>query len=61
MSPQGLSPDRRAFLQSAAAAAGVFIATGAYGQAGWPDHPVRIIIPYPAARPTCCRVSSASG
>ena len=51
MSPQGMSPDRRAFLQSAAAA-GVFIATGAYGQTGWPDHPVRIIIPYPAGGST---------
>lgn len=52
MSTHGLSPNRRAFLQSAAAAAGVLIATGAHGEAGWPDHPVRILIPYPAGGST---------
>src|SRR5882757_5268336 len=45
------APSRRTFLQSAAAA-GVFIATGASGQSAWPDHTVRIIIPYPAGGST---------
>ena len=48
---QRLSPSRRAFLQSAAAA-GVFIATAARGQTTWPDHTVKIIIPYPAGGST---------
>jgi tripartite-type tricarboxylate transporter receptor subunit TctC len=51
MSPQLVSPNRRVFLQSAAAA-GVFIATGAQGQTAWPDHPVKIVIPYPAGGST---------
>src|SRR5512132_1930763 len=51
MSVQRRSPNRRTFLQSAAAA-GVFIATGARGQTAWPDHTVKIIIPYPAGGST---------
>ena len=43
--------NRRAFLQTTAAA-GVFIATGARAQTTWPDHNVRIIIPYPAGGST---------
>jgi tripartite-type tricarboxylate transporter receptor subunit TctC len=46
-----MSPTRRAFLQSAAAAS-VFVATAARGQGAWPDHPVKIIIPYPAGGST---------
>ena len=42
---------RRAFLQSSAAA-GAFIATAAHGQTGWPDHNVKIIIPYPGGGST---------
>ncbi len=45
------SMDRRAFLQTTAAA-GVFIATGAHAQATWPEHNVRIVIPYPAGGST---------
>ena len=44
-------PNRRTFLASAAAA-GLFIASGARGQAAWPDHLVRIIVPYPAGGST---------
>jgi tripartite-type tricarboxylate transporter receptor subunit TctC len=51
MSMQRRSPNRRAFLQSAAAA-GVFVATGARAQTTWPDHTVKIIIPYPAGGST---------
>ncbi len=43
------SPSRRAFLQSSA---GFLVATGANGQTAWPDHNVRIIIPYPAGGST---------
>lgn len=43
--------NRRAFLQTTAAA-GAFIATGARAQTTWPDHNVRIIIPYPAGGST---------
>jgi tripartite-type tricarboxylate transporter receptor subunit TctC len=47
-----LSPSRRAFLTSAAAA-GVMVATGARGDDNhWPDRPVRIIVPYPAGGST---------
>jgi len=46
-----LHPNRRAFLQSAAATS-VFIATGARGQTTWPDHTVKLIIPYPAGGST---------
>jgi tripartite-type tricarboxylate transporter receptor subunit TctC len=42
--------NRRTFLSSAAA--GVLVATAARGQGAWPDHPVRIIIPYPAGGST---------
>ena len=46
-----LHPNRRAFLQSAAATS-LLIATGAHGQGAWPDHTVKIIIPYPAGGST---------
>lgn len=42
---------RRAFLQTTAAT-GVVIATGANAQATWPEHNVRIVIPYPAGGST---------
>ncbi|MFN3656062.1 MAG: Bug family tripartite tricarboxylate transporter substrate binding protein [Pseudolabrys sp.] len=42
--------NRRTFLTSAAA--GVLVATAARGQSGWPDHNVKIIIPYPAGGST---------
>jgi tripartite-type tricarboxylate transporter receptor subunit TctC len=51
MSSQATSTHRRAFLQSAAAA-GFLIATGAGAQTAWPDHNVKIIIPYPAGGST---------
>ncbi len=41
------SLNRRMFLRSAAAAS-LFIATVARAQTGWPDHTVKIIVPYPA-------------
>ena len=47
--------NRRAFLQTtaaAAAAAGVFVAAGARAQTTWPEHNVRIIVPYPAGGST---------
>jgi tripartite-type tricarboxylate transporter receptor subunit TctC len=47
MSSQRRSSNRRAFLQSAAAAT-VLIASGARAQTAWPDHTVKIIVPYPA-------------
>jgi tripartite-type tricarboxylate transporter receptor subunit TctC len=43
-------PSRRTFLQSAVA--GVLVASGARAQANWPDHTVRIIVPYPAGGST---------
>src|SRR5476649_365020 len=49
MSLQGKAPNRRVFLQSAAAA-GAFIATGARAEDNpdkWPERLVRIIVPYP--------------
>jgi tripartite-type tricarboxylate transporter receptor subunit TctC len=48
MASQGRPPNRRAFLRSAAAA-GVFIATGARAESPekWPERLVRIIVPYP--------------
>jgi len=50
--PSQLSlPNRRAFLQSAALAS-VLIATGARGQGAWPDHLVKIVVPYPAGGST---------
>ena len=45
------APSRRAFLRSAAAAS-LVIATAARGQGAWPDHTVRIIVPYPAGGST---------
>ena len=51
MSLQRLLPSRRTFLTSTAAA-GALIATGARGQGAWPDHTVKIIIPYPAGGST---------
>ena len=44
-------PNRRSVLASIAAA-GTFAATGARAQSNWPDHPVRIIVPYPAGGST---------
>ena len=46
MSSQGRAPNRRAFLQSAAAAS-LLIASGARAQTTWPDRMVRIVVPYP--------------
>jgi tripartite-type tricarboxylate transporter receptor subunit TctC len=53
MSPQRRAQNRRTFLRSAAAA-GAFIATGARAQnpENWPDHLVRLIVPYPAGGST---------
>jgi len=42
---------RRRFLTSGVAA-GVLVATGARAQSNWPDHTVRIIVPYPAGGST---------
>lgn len=47
MSPRRVTPNRRLFLGSAAAA-GVLLATAARGQTTWPDRAVKIIVPYPA-------------
>jgi tripartite-type tricarboxylate transporter receptor subunit TctC len=44
-------PTRRSVLTSIAAA-GAVVATGAHAQSNWPDHPVRIIVPYPAGGST---------
>ena len=44
-------PNRRSMLVSIAAA-GAFVATGARAQSNWPDHPVRVIVPYPAGGST---------
>ena len=44
-------PSRRAVLQ-AGAAASLVAATGARAQSTWPDHTVRIIVPYPAGGST---------
>ena len=43
-------PSRRTLLQSAVA--GVLVASGARAQSIWPDHTVRIIVPYPAGGST---------
>jgi len=51
MSPPRLQPDRRIFLKSAAAF-GAAVATGARAAPDWPDHVVRIIVPYPAGGST---------
>jgi tripartite-type tricarboxylate transporter receptor subunit TctC len=44
-------PNRRSVLASIAAA-GALAATSARAQSNWPDHPVRIIVPYPAGGST---------
>jgi tripartite-type tricarboxylate transporter receptor subunit TctC len=44
-------PNRRSVLTSIAAA-GAFAASGARAQSNWPDHPVRILVPYPAGGST---------
>jgi tripartite-type tricarboxylate transporter receptor subunit TctC len=44
-------PNRRSVLASIAAA-GALASTGARAQSNWPDHPVRIIVPYPAGGST---------
>jgi tripartite-type tricarboxylate transporter receptor subunit TctC len=44
-------PDRRTILKSFAAA-GAFAVAPARAQSNWPDHPVRIIVPYPAGGST---------
>ena len=51
MIPRCALPNRRSVLASVAAI-GAFAATGARAQANWPDHPVRIIVPYPAGGST---------
>jgi tripartite-type tricarboxylate transporter receptor subunit TctC len=45
------TPNRRSVLASIAAA-GAIAATRARAQSKWPDHPVRIIVPYPAGGST---------
>ena len=50
-SPNLRTTSRRAFLQTTAAA-GVVIATGANAQTAWPEHNVRIVVPYPAGGST---------
>ncbi len=52
MQTRRVAPSRRTFLTSVAAA-GVMAATGAHSDDDhWPDHPVRIIVPYPAGGST---------
>nr|ART38531.1 G340 [uncultured bacterium] len=51
MPDQRTSPTRRAFLQTAAASATILIAPHVRAEQ-WPDHPVRIIVPYPAGGST---------
>ena len=51
MSTRRVSPSRRTFLRTAAAAS-LLVATGARGQTAWPDRTVKIIIPYPAGGST---------
>lgn len=51
MSSPRRPPDRRVFLQ-AAAAASLLVATGARTQTAWPDRAAKIIIPYPAGGST---------
>jgi tripartite-type tricarboxylate transporter receptor subunit TctC len=46
-------PSRREVLTSIAAVSAAMAVTGAHGEdARWPDHPVRIIVPYPAGGST---------
>jgi tripartite-type tricarboxylate transporter receptor subunit TctC len=47
MSSQRGLPNRRTFLATSAAA-GAFIATAARAQTTWPDHTVKVVVPYPA-------------
>ncbi len=51
MSSQSKAINRRLFLRTAAAT-GALIATGGHAQAAWPDHNIRLIIPYPAGGST---------
>jgi tripartite-type tricarboxylate transporter receptor subunit TctC len=51
MSSRRTSLNRRTFMTSAAAA-GVLVVSAARGQSGWPDHTVKIVIPYPAGGST---------
>jgi tripartite-type tricarboxylate transporter receptor subunit TctC len=51
MSAQRKTPSRRTILKAAAGAA-LFITTAAQAQTTWPDHLVRIIVPYPAGGST---------
>src|SRR5665647_1551014 len=51
MSSQRKALSRRLFLQIATAA-GASFATGAQAQSTWPDHNIRLIIPYPAGGST---------
>ncbi|HEY7229629.1 MAG TPA: tripartite tricarboxylate transporter substrate binding protein [Pseudolabrys sp.] len=51
MNTSRILPNRRTVLASIAAA-GTFAISGARAQANWPDHPVRIIVPYPAGGST---------
>lgn len=51
MSSQRKTLSRRLFLQIATAA-GASFATGAQAQSTWPDHNIRLIIPYPAGGST---------
>jgi tripartite-type tricarboxylate transporter receptor subunit TctC len=50
MQTRRILTSRRTFLQSAVA--GALFASEAFAQAGWPDHAVRIIVPYPAGGST---------
>jgi tripartite-type tricarboxylate transporter receptor subunit TctC len=51
MTTRSALPNRRSVLASIAAS-GAFAVTSAYAQSNWPDHPVRIIVPYPAGGST---------
>jgi len=51
MPQQNAAFTRRQFLQTAAAT-GALIATGTRAQAAWPDHNIRLIVPYPAGGST---------
>jgi tripartite-type tricarboxylate transporter receptor subunit TctC len=51
MSSRSKAFNRRTFLRTATAA-GVFVVSAARGQTGWPDHTVKIIVPYPAGGST---------
>src|SRR5512144_3313813 len=51
MTPRRALPNRRS-VRASIAAAGALATTGARAQSNWPDHPVRIIVPYPAGGST---------